>query len=96
MECADLMGCADLLIGDDTAGVKGISGGQRRRVSIAIELVRDPAIIFLDEPLSGLDSRVSVALVGFLKELAETGRTVAFSYHQPSIEVCNVIDQALF
>ncbi|KAL4529339.1 hypothetical protein Ndes2526A_g04133 [Nannochloris sp. 'desiccata'] len=96
MELLGLMEKADLLIGDDTIGLKGISGGQRRRVSIAIELVRDPSIIFLDEPLSGLDSRVSVSLVEFLQNLAQTGRTVAFSYHQPSIEVCTVIDNALF
>ncbi len=43
----DLEGCADTLIGDETKGLKGISGGQKRRVSIAIELVKDPAVIFL-------------------------------------------------
>jgi ABC-type multidrug transport system ATPase subunit len=96
MELLGLKEKAELLIGDDTIGLKGISGGQRRRVSIAIELVRDPSIIFLDEPLSGLDSRVSVSLVEFLQELAQSGRTVAFSYHQPSVEVCSVIDNALF
>lgn len=94
----DLLGLsarADTLIGDDTLGMKGISGGQRRRVSIGIELVRDPSIIFLDEPLSGLDSKVALSLVQFLQEIAGNGRTVAFSYHQPSADVCNILDDAL-
>ena len=51
--CQDLTGHADIQIGDSTAGRRGLSGGQRRRVTIAIEMIKGPALIFLDEPLSG-------------------------------------------
>lgn len=50
----DLEACANVLIGDETIGIKGCSGGQKRRVSVGVELVKDPALIFLDEPTSGL------------------------------------------
>ena len=79
-----LVSCANTLIGDEVLGIKGISGGQKRRVSIGVELVKDPVAIFLDEPTSGLDSEVAVHLVKLLGEMCAKGRTVALTIHQPN------------
>jgi len=79
-----LVSCANTLIGDEVLGIKGISGGQKRRVSIGVELVKDPVAIFLDEPTSGLDSEVAVKLVELLGEMCAKGRTVALTIHQPN------------
>jgi ABC-type multidrug transport system ATPase subunit len=67
---------------------KGISGGQRRRVSICIELLASPALVFLDEPTSGLDSAASFHVMSRIARLARDERvTVVASMHQPSSEV---------
>lgn len=72
----ELEGCADTLAGDDAQGIKGISGGERRRLSVAIGLVTDPQIILLDEPTSGLDSETAAQLIACLVRLAHANRTV--------------------
>jgi ABC-type multidrug transport system ATPase subunit len=70
---------ADTRIGEDIDGrVSGVSGGERRRVSVGIGLVTDPRVIFLDEPTTGLDSDSALSLVKVLKRLAQRGRTVGF------------------
>lgn len=74
--------CADTLIGDETQGMKGISGGQKRRVSLGIELIKDPSIIFLDEPTSGLDSEMALGVITALVNLARRNRTVVCTIHQ--------------
>ncbi len=69
---------ADTRIGEDIDGrVSGVSGGERRRVSVGIGLVTDPRVIFLDEPTTGLDSDSALTLVKVLKRLAQRGRTVS-------------------
>ncbi|XP_022641826.1 ABC transporter G family member 11 isoform X1 [Vigna radiata var. radiata] len=71
-------------------GVKGISGGQKRRVSICIEILTRPKLLFLDEPTSGLDSAASYYVIKRIASLAQndhTKRTVIASIHQPSTEV---------
>lgn len=73
----ELEGCQNTLIGDDLIGIKGISGGQKRRVSVGIELVKEPGILFLDEPTSGLDSEMAVSLMTLLVRLARKGKTVS-------------------
>lgn len=80
----DLVSCQDTLIGDELLKIKGISGGQKRRVSIGIELVKDPVAIFLDEPSSGLDSEMAVSLIENLSQLCQKGRTVTLTIHQPN------------
>ncbi|GBG61024.1 hypothetical protein CBR_g18619 [Chara braunii] len=73
----------------------GLSGGERRRVRIAMELVCDPKIIFLDEPTSGLDSHTSLLLVRKLNEIAQRGAIVVLNVHQPSEEAFNEFDKVL-
>lgn len=69
-------------------GVKGISGGQKRRVSICIEILTKPKLLFLDEPTSGLDSAASYHVMNRIIKLAQQdGMTVVTSIHQPSGEV---------
>lgn len=88
----ELMGCADTLIGDELIGLKGISGGQKRRVSVGIELVKDPALVFLDEPTSGLDSEMALTLIQTLRKLSRKGRTVICTIHQPNSDITDNFD----
>jgi ABC-type multidrug transport system ATPase subunit len=80
-----LLQCADTLIGGGLK--KGISGGQKKRTCIGIELVTDPGIIFLDEPTSGLDAVSTEELMELLHTLARAGNVVIFTIHQPSTSV---------
>ena len=71
-------------------GVKGLSGGQKRRVSICIEILTRPKLLFLDEPTSGLDSAASYYVMSRIASLNQrdgTSRTIIASIHQPSSEV---------
>ena len=78
-----LVDCADTLIGSEY--VKGISGGEKRRVSIAIQLLSRPKVLFLDEPTSGLDSSTAETILTLLGELAkENNTTIILTIHQPS------------
>ncbi|GMH67332.1 hypothetical protein TL16_g04650 [Triparma laevis f. inornata] len=91
-EIVDILGLAHVqhsLIGDELR--RGVSGGQRKRVNIAIELMGSPLILFLDEPTSGLDATTSQQLVDSLEKLAEIGLTIAMVIHQPRIELLNKI-----
>ena len=81
------------LVGDPMQ--RGVSGGERKRVSIAIELLTNPAVIFLDEPTSGLDSTTALSLMKTLKNLARGNRSIIASIHQPSSRVFNMIDQLI-
>ncbi|KAK5253361.1 hypothetical protein LTR40_011136, partial [Exophiala xenobiotica] len=76
-----LKDCANTLIGNDL--VKGISGGEKRRVSIGIQILTDPRVLLLDEPTSGLDAFTAFSIIEVLKGLADEGRTIIFSIHQP-------------
>jgi len=84
MEQLGLIGCADVLVGN--VDRKGISGGQRKRVSIGMELLTDPAVLFVDEATSGLDSKMAEDVISILRNLARDspGRTVICTIHQPS------------
>ena len=74
---------------------KTISGGQRKRLNIALELLREPAILFLDEPTSGLSSRDSENILDLLKELALRGKLVFTTIHQPSSDIFKMFDNLL-
>ncbi|CAM6127225.1 unnamed protein product [Calypogeia fissa] len=72
--------------------LRGLSGGEKRRLSIGLELLTRPRLIFLDEPTSGLDSAAAFFVVTTLKQLARDGRTVIASIHQPSSETFQMFD----
>jgi len=74
---------------------KTISGGQRKRVNIALELIREPAILFVDEPTSGLSSRDSENIMDLLKELALKGKLIFVVIHQPSSSIFKMFDKLL-
>lgn len=90
MRLTGLIDCADTPIG--SGSLKGISGGEKRRVSIAIQLLGRPRILFLDEPTSGLDSATSASILTLLKELALSGTTIIATLHQPSKEMFSQFD----
>ncbi len=74
---------------------KKISGGQRKRLNIALELIREPAVLFLDEPTSGLSSRDSENILDLLKELTLKGKLVFVVIHQPSSDIFKMFDKLL-
>lgn len=85
--------CADTLVGGPL--LKGISGGERKRTSVGVELVVKPSLVFLDEPTSGLDSYSALQVVQVLKKVANAGASVLFTIHQPSSEVFNSFDNVI-
>lgn len=99
LETLDELGILDIkdqYIGDSSKGHRGISGGEKRRVSIACELVTSPSIIFLDEPTSGLDAYSALSVVEGLHRLArEYNRTVVFTIHQPRSNIVALFDKLI-
>lgn len=94
MRRVGIMECADTVVGSSL--VKGISGGEKRRLSIAIQLLSKPKILFLDEPTSGLDSATAGTILGLLIELATNNdTTVIASIHQPSDSIFRQLGSVL-
>ncbi|KAL1213710.1 ABC transporter G family member 17 [Cardamine amara subsp. amara] len=83
----------DTVIGDE--GHRGVSGGEKRRVSIGTDIIHDPIILFLDEPTSGLDSTSAFMVVQVLKKIARSGSIVIISIHQPSCRIMDFLDQII-
>lgn len=81
----------ELKVGD--ALNKSISGGQRKRLNIALELIREPAVLFVDEPTSGLSSRDSENVIDLLKELTYKGKLIFVVIHQPSSDIYKMFDK---
>ncbi|TFK93640.1 hypothetical protein K466DRAFT_537493 [Polyporus arcularius HHB13444] len=89
-----ILGIKDSRIGD--TGRRSISGGEKRRVSIACELVTSPSILFLDEPTSGLDAYNALSVIDSLVSLArDYNRTVVFTIHQPRSNIVSLFDQLI-
>lgn len=74
---------------------KVISGGQRKRVNIAMELLSDPSVLFLDEPTSGLSSQDAFQVMELLRRLADSGKTIITTIHQPSIDIFKQFDSLI-
>ena len=85
----------DSIIGDEQ--VRGISGGQRKRVNIALELITEPSLLFLDEPTSGLDGTSTLEILQILRSLANAGagKTIILTIHQPRIEAYKLVDNLI-
>jgi len=80
------------IIGSDKPGQRGVSGGERKRVHLGVELLHRPRLIFADEPTSGLDSFQAQNVMQTLKELAQAGHTVVCSIHQPRSSIYQLVD----
>lgn len=85
--------CKDSIIGKPM--LRGVSGGERKRVSIGQEMLINPSLLFLDEPTSGLDSTTAQKIVSNLWELAMGGRTVVMTIHQPSSRIYHMFHTVL-
>jgi ABC-type ATPase involved in cell division len=92
MELVELKPLRDALVG--LPGVDGLSTEQRKRLTIAVELVANPSIIFMDEPTSGLDARAAAIVMRTVRNTVDTGRTVVCTIHQPSIDIFEAFDEA--
>lgn len=88
-----LQGCEDVLVGSPER--KGISGGQRKRVNLAMELLTDPLVLFLDEPTSGLSSEDALLVVQALRKLADTGKIIVVTIHQPGLDAFRLFDHLI-
>ncbi len=93
LEDLDLKATADLVVGNPLN--KTISGGQRKRLNIALELIREPLVMFVDEPTSGLSSMDSEMVMDLLKEQTLKGKLVIVNIHQPSSVIFKMFDKLL-
>ncbi|XP_048137047.1 pleiotropic drug resistance protein 3-like isoform X2 [Rhodamnia argentea] len=91
LETIELDGIKDSLVG--IPGVSGLSTEQRKRLTIAVELVANPSIIFMDEPTTGLDARAAAIVMRAVKNIVDTGRTIVCTIHQPSIDIFEAFDE---
>lgn len=88
-----LLDIANLKVGNPLE--KTISGGERKRVNIGLELLRAPGVLFLDEPTSGLSSRDSLSIIELLKDLSLMGKLIFVVIHQPSADIFKLFDRLL-
>ncbi|KAI8531791.1 hypothetical protein RHMOL_Rhmol11G0163000 [Rhododendron molle] len=93
LEIVELDEIMDCLVG--IPGVSGLSTEQRKRLTIAVELVSNPSIIFLDEPTTGLDARAAAIVMRAVKNVADTGRTIVCTIHQPSIDIFEAFNELI-
>ncbi|GLT75340.1 hypothetical protein SLA2020_470720 [Shorea laevis] len=93
MELVELNPLRNSLLG--LPGIDGLSTEQRKRLTIAVELVANPFIIFMDEPTSGLDARAAAIVMHTMRNTVNTGRTVVCTTHRPSIDVFEAFDDLL-
>ncbi|XP_030479880.1 pleiotropic drug resistance protein 1 [Cannabis sativa] len=91
MELTELNVIRHALVG--LPGVNGLSTEQRKRLTIAVELVANPSIIFMDEPTSGLDARAAAIVMRAVRNAVNTGRTIVCTIHQPSLDIFEAFDE---
>ncbi|GMI97568.1 polar auxin transport inhibitor sensitive 1, PLEIOTROPIC DRUG RESISTANCE 9 [Hibiscus trionum] len=94
IETIELDGVEDALVG--TPGLSGLSTEQRKRLTIAVELVANPSIIFMDEPTTSLDARAAAIVMRAVKNVVDTGRTIVCTIHQPSIDIFEAFDELIY
>ncbi|XP_063969217.1 broad substrate specificity ATP-binding cassette transporter ABCG2-like [Lytechinus pictus] len=82
---------ADSKIGN--AIIRGVSGGERKRTNVGMELIIKPSVLFLDEPTTGLDASTANSVLNLLAQLSKRGRTIIFSIHQPRFSIFRLFDQ---
>lgn len=95
-EILEMMGLAEhgeTIVGDENN--RGLSGGQLKRLSIGVEIIHKPSLIFLDEPTSGLDSLVSLDVMSAVRNLADQQRTILCTIHQPSAMIGFMFDKLM-
>lgn len=94
MRLLEIEHCKDVLVGDSRH--KGISGGERKRLCIAIELLTKPTLLFLDEPTSGLDSSTALHLITILRRITDKNETtILTTIHQPPSKVFNLLENLI-
>lgn len=94
MKLMGISHCRNVIVGDSRR--KGVSGGERKRLCIAMELLTKPKLLFLDEPTSGLDSSTALSVVGILKRLSAKGLcTVVCTIHQPQSKIFSLFDNLI-
>ncbi|XVE89504.1 hypothetical protein DITRI_Ditri20bG0002000 [Diplodiscus trichospermus] len=93
LETIELDGIKDALVG--IPGVSGLSTEQCKRLTIAVELVANPSVISMDEPTTGLDARAAAIVMRAVKNVADTGRTIVCTIHQPSIDIFEALDELI-
>lgn len=93
MQLVELIPLKGALVG--LPGIDGLSTEQRKRLTIAIELVANPSIVFMDEPTSGLDARAAAIVMRTVRNIVNTGRTIVCTIHQPSIDIFESFDEVL-
>lgn len=93
IELVELDGLKNNIVG--LPEITGLSTEQRKRLTIAVELVANPSIIFMDEPTSGLDARAAAIVMRTVRNTVDTGRTVVCTIHQPSIDIFESFDELL-
>ncbi|GKA45005.1 AAA+ ATPase domain-containing protein [Tanacetum coccineum] len=89
----ELYSIKDALVG--IHGVSGLSTEQRKRLTIAVEVVSNPSIIFMDEPTTGLDARLAAIVMRAVKNIVDTGRTIVCIIHQPSNDIFESFDESI-
>lgn len=96
LEVLNLTKCRDTRIGDDRT--RGVSGGERKRTAVGVELVSDTSLLLLDEPTSGLDSHSSLSLIQTLRQITRSrkGLSSVMTIHQPSWQVLSLFDRTQF
>ncbi|KAK1604647.1 hypothetical protein QYE76_028320 [Lolium multiflorum] len=91
MDLVELTGLKNAMVGLE--GATGLTAEQRKRLTIAVELVASPSIIFMDEPTTGLDARAAAIVMRTVRKTVDTGRTVVCTIHQPNIEIFESFDE---
>ncbi|WOL13083.1 ABC transporter G family member 45 [Canna indica] len=93
MELVELKSLQNAMVG--LPGISGLAAEERKRLTIGVELVSSPSIIFMDEPTTGLDARAAAIVMRTVRKAADTGRTIVCTIHQPSIEIFEAFDELL-